>query len=343
MTDTDIINLVIMVVVFAAVVLVVMAVAPYLQRRVNIAERLAGPSQSAADAAPKQGAQSLRTDQTTSVWARLVAEVEKRGLSLSDTKSDQITEKLMLAGYDQPYAPRVFVLTRTVLTLALPILAVLIMSLLDKWPSASTLYMTIVGLAAIGLYFPNFMISSKAGERKKEILNGFPDTLDLMLVCVEAGLGLDATFSRVGTEISRSHPLIARLFAIVSLELRAGRTREVALRSLARRTAVPEIGAFVTLVIQSDRLGASISQALKIYADEMREARRMRAEEKAMRIPVLLSIPLVCFLLPTMVAVLMLPASIQVKQALAKADVEKQKSSDNADDSGDEASDDTEQ
>ena len=317
--DKDVISLLMMIVVFLVVVLVVMALAPSFQRRVDIAARLSNDAPTSA--APSSSAPTLRTDQASSVWARIVAEVERRGLSLADTKGDQLTEKLMLAGYDQPFAPRVFVLTRTTLTIALPLLALLIMSLTGKWPKPSTLYMVIVGLAAVGLYLPNFMVSSKAGERKKEILNGFPDTLDLMLVCVEAGLGIDAAFNRVGTEISRSHPLIANLFAVVSLELRAGRTREMALRSLAKRTAVPEISAFVTLVIQSDRLGASIAQALRIYAAEMREARRMRAEERAMRIPVLLSIPLIVFLLPTMVGVLMLPAAITVKTAMGKLDM----------------------
>ena len=140
-----------------------------------------------------------------------------------------------------------------------------------------------------------------------------------MLVCLEAGLGIDAAFSRVGAEITTSHPLLARLFAQVSLELRAGRSRETALRQLARKSGVAEITAFTTLIIQSDRLGASVASALRVYGAEMREARRLRAEEKAHRIPVLLSIPLVCFMLPTMVAVLMLPAAIGMRDALAAA------------------------
>ena len=160
-------------------------------------------------------------------------------------------------------------------------------------------------------------INSKASSRRQEILNGFPDTLDLMLVCVEAGLGIDAAFSRVGTEIVSSHPLLANLFANVSLELRAGKSREMALRTLARRTAIPEISAFTTLIIQSDKLGASIATALKVYASEMREARRMRAEEKAHRIPVLLSIPLVLFLLPSMLSVLALPPVINMKNTMS--------------------------
>jgi tight adherence protein C len=304
----------VMLLVFAAVVLVVLAAAPMFGRQPDLSARLSGKAPVQVIEGP-----SLRSDGAGSVWARLVSEVEKRGLSLTDTKADLLTEKLMLAGYDQPFALRVFVLVRTTTTVLFPVLALMVMAATGTWPTPSKLYMIIIGAAVFGLYLPNIIIGSRASNRKEEILNGFPDTLDLMLVCVEAGLGIDAAFSRVGSEIVGSHPLLARLFANVSLELRAGRSREVALRTLARRTAVPEISAFVTLIVQSDKLGASISQALKIYAGEMREGRRMRAEEKAHRIPVLLSVPLVVFLLPCMVAVLMLPAAIQMKIGMAKS------------------------
>jgi len=306
-----VISVLVMAMVFVAVVLVVMAMAPRFTRKLDLDARLSG-----ATTTDMRGANNpLRTDQTASLWARLVMEVERRGLSLTDTKSDALAEKLMLAGYDQPYATRAFVLLRTVLTLALPVVTVGFIAITGNWPTPNSLYMSLAGAAVVGLYVPNFIINSRSSNRRAEILNGFPDTLDLMLVCVEAGLGIDAAFSRVGTEIVKSHPLLARLFATVSLELRAGRTREVALRTLARRTAIPEIGAFTTLIIQSDKLGASVGQALKVYAVEMRESRRMRAEEKAHRIPVLLSIPLVVFLLPTMLGVLMLPPIIRMKNA----------------------------
>jgi tight adherence protein C len=304
----------VMILVFAAVVLVVMAAAPLFARRTDLNARLSGQVQVAG---PNAGP-SLRSDDASSPWARLIAEVEKRGLSLTDTKSDVLAEKLMLAGFEQPYAVRAFVLSRTTLTLVFPVLILLLFGATGNWPTPAKLYMFIIGAALFGLYLPNLLVSSRGSNRKQEILNGFPDTLDLMLVCVEAGLGIDAAFSRVGSEIAGSHPLLARLFATVSLELRAGRSREIALRTLARRTAIPEISAFVTLIVQSDKLGASIAQALKIYAGEMREGRRMRAEEKAHRIPVLLSIPLVCFLLPCMVAVLLLPAAIQMKAGMSQ-------------------------
>jgi tight adherence protein C len=298
---------------FVSVVLIVMAAAPMFARRLDLAGRLAGPTPMKAGG----GETNLRTDNSASLWAKLVTEIERRGLSLNDTRGDVLAEKLMLAGYDQTWAPRAFVLIRTVMTIGLPLLILLVIGLMGAWPTPMKLYGILAGSAVIGLYLPNFIVNSKANSRRQEILNGFPDTLDLMLVCVEAGLGIDAAFSRVGTEIVTSHPLLAHLFANVALELRAGKSREMALRTLARRTAIPEISAFTTLVIQSDKLGASIATALKVYAEEMREARRMRAEEKAHRIPVLLSIPLVVFLLPCMISVLALPPVINMKNIMA--------------------------
>ncbi|MBS3962765.1 MAG: type II secretion system F family protein [Sandarakinorhabdus sp.] len=296
--------------VFAAVVMSVLAVAPMFGRKVDLAARLSTTPTGSATAA---GGQTLRADQGGSSWARLVAEVERRGLSLEDSKGAVLADQLMLAGYSQPHAARAFVLVKMSLTLALPAIAYAIISVTGTVLAPTTLYITLGGAAAFGLYYPNVRIKSKAEDRKKEILNGFPDALDLMLVCVEAGLGIDACFARVGQEIIDLHPRLSELFATVSLELRAGRPRAEALKNMARRSGVPEIASFCTLVIQSDRLGASIGQALKVYALEMREGRRMRAEEKAAKLPVLLSIPLVMFLLPSMIGVLMLPAVISMQ------------------------------
>ena len=235
----------VMVLIFAAVVLVVMAMAPLFARRLDLGVRLSGAEPVAA-----QQASGLRSTDSGSAWAKLIAAVERRGFSLNDTKGDVLAQRLMLAGFDQPWAVRAFVLSRTVLTLAVPTFVIIIIALTGMWPTPAKLYMVILAAAIFGLYLPNIIVNSRGSNRKKEILNGFPDTLDLMLVCVEAGLGIDASFSRVGSEIVGSHPLLAELFATASLELRAGRSREQALRTLATRTAVPEIGAFVTLIIR---------------------------------------------------------------------------------------------
>ena len=293
------------VVVFAALVLVGLALRtspgtnPEMQRRLSPTASAAGDGRGP----------SLINDPLQSPWARLVVAIESRGVSLKDSEGEALAEKLMLAGYTDPYAVRTFVLIKTGLIFALPVLAYVVMAVIG-FPTPTKLYMVLGAAATVGMYLPNFLVSSKAGERRKEILNGFPDALDLMLVCVDAGLGIDASFSRVGAEITVSHPLLAELLAGVSLELRAGRSRDVALRNLARRSGLPELVSFVTLLNQSAKLGSSVSQALKIYASEMRDARRMRAEEKAARLPVLLSVPLVVFLLPTMIGVLMLPAGL---------------------------------
>ena len=316
MISTNLANLVVMGLVFVAVVLVVLALAPALIGRVGIKDRLAAQGGGAAIDAPG----SIRADQGNSMWARLLAEIESRGLNLTDEASNKMAEKLALAGFDQPYAQRAYTLARAAGTLGLPAIVLTFMSLTGAWPNVTKLYMILLGSLMLGLYLPAIIVSSRADTRAKEILNGFPDTLDLLLVCLEAGLGIDAAFSRVGSEIVGSHPLLAKLFGQVSLELRAGRSREDALRLLARKSGVSEITAFTTLIIQSDKLGASVAQALRIYAAELREQRRMRAEEKAHRIPVLLSIPLVCFMLPTMIAVLMLPAGINMKNQMASVE-----------------------
>lgn len=312
----DLITYLVLALVFGAVVMVVLAVAPLFERKVDLAQRLATAPRTSEAVRQTTGSPSLKTDHSSSLWARLIAEVESRGLSLDDSKSNLLAEKLALAGYEQPYAVRAFVLIRMALTLVLPALAYGFMMIADSSPSPSTTYMILVGAAGAGLYVPSVIVSGRADRRKQEILNGFPDALDLMLVCVEAGLGIDACFARVGQEIVDLHPRLAELFASVSLELRAGRPRSEALKNMAKRSGVDEIQSFATLVVQSDKLGASIGQALKVYAGEMRESRRMRAEEKAHRLPVLLSIPLVLFLLPTMIGVLALPASISLRETM---------------------------
>ena len=262
---------------------------------------------------------SLRSSASESAWAKLVDKVEKSGLSLVDSRDQQLRKRLVAAGFSAPHAPRVYTLVRLLLTLGLPVALVTAQWLSGNAPGLVGLYFQGMIAALAGLYIPSLFIRAKADRRQRELVNGFPDALDLMLVCVEAGQGLEAAFNRVGQEVVNSHPLIAEHLSTVVLELRAGRSREDALRRMADRAEVDEIRAFATLLIQSTKLGSSIAQTLRIYAAEMREKRRMRAEEKAHRLPVLLSIPLVACMLPVMIGVLMLPAVIRVIRTLVPA------------------------
>jgi tight adherence protein C len=295
--------------IFLLVVVVVMLMSNTLSRRAAVRGRLEevrGVQRATGQAA------SLRGENLYKGWNRLAEMIEKTGISLVDTKGDSLRAKLIAAGYMSPSAPKIFTVARLLMLIGLPTVFVVLTLLRGEQIAPLKLYLGGVALAVMGLYFPNLWVTAKADRRKQEIINGFPDSLDLMLVCVEAGLGMEAAFDRVGREMLRSHPLVAQLLSMVTLEMRAGSSREEALRNMADRSQVSEIRSFSTLLIQSDKLGSSIGDTLRIYALEMREKRRMRAEEKAHRLPVLLSVPLVACMLPVMIGVLMLPAIIRV-------------------------------
>lgn len=213
-------------------------------------------------------------------WSSTVDAIEKRGISLLDTNNAGLVAKLAAAGYTSPQAPRVFTLIRVGTTLCLPLLLVAATLINGAPPSLFKLYMFGSLLAVLGLYLPNLWVSARASRRQDQITRGFPDALDLMLVCVEAGLGMEAAFDRVGREMATTHPLVAGLLANTVLELRAGRGREDALRRMGERAGVDQIKSFATLLIQSNKLGSSIGQTLRIYATEMRERRKMLAQKR---------------------------------------------------------------
>ena len=255
----------------------------------------------------------------TDAWTRLANRIERMGLSLADTKSDVLRKKLIAAGFDSPGAPRIYTLLRLLLVIVLPSLLVFVLIGSGKPLSFLKLYIFGSIAALAGLYLPALFVRARADRRREALVNGFPDSLDLMLICVESGLGLEAALDRVGMEMVLAHPDVSRLLTTTTLRLRAGATRSDALRRMADDAGVDEIRSFSTLLIQSDKLGTSIGMTLRIYAAEMRERRRMRAEEKAHRLPVLISIPLVTCMLPTMIGVLMLPAAIRVVRQLVPA------------------------
>ena len=301
---------VILVLLFVAIVAIVFGVSEIVTRNARVRSRLDMVND--AGGAVEGAGQSLRAERNSGEWKKLVDGIEKMGISLVDTNNDGLRRRLIAAGYSSPEAPRIFTFIRLVMTFALP--AVFVTMALSKAepPSPLKLYVMASLIAVLGLYLPNLFISAKAARRQEAIVHGFPDALDLMLVCVEAGLGLEAAMDRVGRELALSHPLVSAVLGKVVLELRAGRSRADALRRMADDVDVDEIRSFATLLIQSDQLGSSIGQTLRVYAAEMREKRRMRAEEKAHRLPVLLSVPLVACMLPVMIGVLMLPAVVRV-------------------------------
>lgn len=292
--------------IFGLVALAVFLVTNLTSRRVRLNKELAAISGESAGVS----SETLRRQRTEGVWAKIVKQIESSGLNLSDSNDSEIGKQLRAAGYISQTAPRVYTLVRILLIFILPGVFLLLSLTAPEPPSVFRMYMTCAILAALGLYIPNLFIRAMAERRRREIINGFPDCLDLMLVCVEAGLGLESTLDRVGREMASTHPLVSSLLTETTLLMRAGASREDALRKLGETAGVDEIRSFATLLIQSDKLGTSLATTLRVYSSEMREARRLRAEEKAHRLPVLISIPLVAFMLPSMIGVLILPAIV---------------------------------
>ncbi len=176
-----------------------------------------------------------------------------------------------------------------------------------------------LALAFTGFYLPDMWLSIKTNRRKEALSRTFPDALDLMVVCVEAGVGLDSTFNRVAEEFSMNNQELSKEFQLVNLELRAGKSRKEALNNLARRTDLDEIKNFAGLMIQTLKFGTSISQALRLYADTFRNNRMQKAEEMAAKLPVKLTIPAALFIFPSLLVVILGPAGIRIAQQLFPA------------------------
>lgn len=166
--------------------------------------------------------------------------------------------------------------------------------------------------ALVGVYLPNLLVGLLARARRRAIFDSFPDATDLMLVCVEAGLGMDAALARVAEEICTSSPALAEELHLTNLEIRAGVSRDQALHHLALRTGVEEISTFALMLKQADRFGTSIGESLRVYSEELRHKRMVRAEELAAKIPTKLLLPLVLCIFPSIIMVVLGPAIIRI-------------------------------
>jgi tight adherence protein C len=175
------------------------------------------------------------------------------------------------------------------------------------------------GATLFGFFLPRIVLKRLIRKRQRRITVGLPDALDLTVVCVEAGLPLDQALMRVGEDLKHAHPELSEEFHLANLEMSAGKPRPEALRNLAVRTGVDDIRSLVAALIQTDRFGTSISQALRIYSDSLRTERRQRAEEQASKTAVKMVVPLVIFVLPSLIFVTLGPAMIDMFRNLAPA------------------------
>jgi tight adherence protein C len=247
---------------------------------------------------------------------KLSQPLAKLALPDEDWEKSALRARFMHAGYRSSSAPTIYFAIKTLLALALPGIFLLYAGIGRLELSTNAAAMVLLVLAAIGYYLPNVFLARRVASRQLELFESFPDAIDLMTVCVEAGLGLDAALAKVGEEIQLSSKILAEEIYLVGLELRAGASREKALRNLALRTGVEEIEALVAMLVQADRFGTSTAASLRVYSDTLRTKRRLRAEEAAAKIALKLLFPLIFFIFPSLLVVLMGPAFINIYRIL---------------------------
>lgn len=269
-------------------------------------------NQHTSSAAPV--AMSLDLQQAPS-WQRLVEPVARLGLPAD---ADELPHRLrfLQAGLRHRGAPVAFYGIKVGLALGLPLLAWLLMGLaprpLSGLASASALLVT----ATLGVLLPQAWLRRRTAARQQELFRALPDAIDLLVVCLEAGLGLDAALERVQRDMALRSPVLADELDLLSSELRLGHAREQALRQLASRAGIEEARLLVATLVQADRFGLGMADALRTHAQDLRVRRQLRAEEAAAQIPVKLLFPLIFALFPALMVVLMGPAVIGVMRQM---------------------------
>ena len=295
--------------VFGTVFLIVLGASALVGGR-SVRTRL-GEAGSTASGARTPARRSLRFMDSAADFGPLTP-VARRLLPTNMLEVSEIRIRLIRAGYTSPSAIGVFYAARVLLAIALPALFLIIGPLAVKYLGSTGALGAGGALGLLGLYLPNAWVASRTRTLQTDYRMGFPDALDLLIVCVEAGLGLDAAIAKVGTELVGTHSRLGDNLVQMTLEIRAGTSRSEALRNLADRLGIDEVRSLVTLLIHSEELGTSVADALRAYSDDMRIRRLLTAELKANQLSVKLSIPLVLFVFPVIMTVILLPVVIRV-------------------------------
>jgi tight adherence protein C len=225
--------------------------------------------------------------------------------------------KLLNAGFRTYTSALIYFGSKVFLAAAIPAVLTLASPFTGIHLSAWGFIFATIAAAAIGYFIPNAYLWLRIRRRKRSLLNTFPDALDLMRICLEAGMGLDSAIMRVGEELKLQSRDLNDEFHLVSLELRAGSTRNLALKNLATRTGLDEIEALVAMLIQSERFGTSVAESIRVHSDQLRFQRKVKAEEFAAKISTKLLFPLIFCIFPSLLLVLLGPAGIMVYQNLS--------------------------
>jgi tight adherence protein C len=257
-----------------------------------------------------------RTDTTDKVKGQL-----DRFNVLQESQIKVIQQKMAYAGYRNKELAVLIIGARAVLPVVLGGLAAVLIYWLDMWPDWGPLkrVMVFAGAVLVGYKGPETYIGNLATKRTKEIQKGLPDALDLLVICAEAGLTVDAAFNRVAKELGRAYPELGEEFQLTAIELSFLNERKMAFNNLAYRVNLDAVKGVVTTMIQTERYGTPLASALRVLSAEFRNERMMRAEEKAARLPAIMTIPLIMFILPTLFVVILGPAACAISDNFVNA------------------------
>ncbi len=250
-----------------------------------------------------------------------VVNLEKFSKYLEPEDEDELSAsrlKLIQAGYRSSTAVRTLNFAKMVMGIGFLLVGVLFILIQPGELELTTVLLSVLLPGVIGYFMPSYWVERRVQQRQEDVTNGFPDALDLMLVCVEAGQSLDQAILRVSSEIKIAYPTLSEEFEIVANEMRAGKDRVSVLRDMAERCGVTDVSSFVTVLVQSAKYGTSISDALRVYASEMRDKRVLRAEEKANVLPTKLTIGTMMFTVPPLLIILVGPSIYNIYENLLK-------------------------
>ncbi len=256
-------------------------------------------------------------------WMEHVIRISRPLAKLSFPKENwvnsPIRHRLTHAGWRGRAAPTLFFGSKTLLAIFFPLMLFIFIGEPLLSENVQTVLVQMIIFAGVGYLIPNGVLHYKVRQRQRTIVENFPDALDLMTICIEAGLGLDASFKKVSDEIYLKSKILSQELQWIIMELRAGFSKEQALRNFAIRTGVDEIELFVAMLIQSDRFGTAMSESLRIHSENLRVKRRQRAEEAAEKISLKLLFPLIFLIFPTLMLILAGPAMLQIYRLLLPA------------------------
>ncbi|MBT8457948.1 MAG: type II secretion system F family protein [Rhodobacteraceae bacterium] len=247
--------------------------------------------------------------------------LEKYSTFLEPTDAEEYSAvrlKLLQAGYRSKTAVRTYHFLQFALGMGFLIIGALyaILQSATGEPTTQGLVLSVLGPGIAGYMLPKYWVTKRQQERQEEITNGFPDSLDLMLVCVEAGQSLDQSIIRVSKEVRAGYPALADEFEIVAHEMKAGKDKTSVLRDMSERAGVTDVSSFVTVLIQSATFGTSIAEALRVYAEEMRDKRVMRAEEAANKLPTKMTLATMALTVPPLLIILIGPSIYEISETL---------------------------